>query len=106
VRHMCQHCEVPTCVSVCPVGALSKLEEGPVLYDGYKWAAPQFPGPPGGGNQWKAIMQPSRLCRRRAAAQQSAIKGDQSHAAAHGRSGPCGERVAVSSPWPRLWNGC
>jgi formate dehydrogenase iron-sulfur subunit len=36
VRHMCQHCDVPTCVSVCPVGALSKLAEGPVLYDGYK----------------------------------------------------------------------
>jgi len=36
VRHMCQHCDVPTCVSVCPVGALSKLAEGPVLYDGEK----------------------------------------------------------------------
>ncbi len=36
IRRMCQHCEVPTCVSVCPVGALSKLEAGPVAYDGEK----------------------------------------------------------------------
>lgn len=36
VRHMCQHCEVPTCVSVCPVGALTKTEAGPVAYDGNK----------------------------------------------------------------------
>ena len=36
VRRMCQHCEEPTCVSVCPVGALTKLEAGPVLYDGGK----------------------------------------------------------------------
>jgi formate dehydrogenase iron-sulfur subunit len=33
VRRMCQHCIEPTCVSVCPVGALSKTPEGPVLYD-------------------------------------------------------------------------
>ena len=36
VRHMCQHCDVPTCVSVCPVAALKKVPEGPVLYDGEK----------------------------------------------------------------------
>ena len=36
VRRMCQHCDVPTCVSVCPVGAFTKLAEGPVLYDAYK----------------------------------------------------------------------
>ncbi len=33
VRRMCQHCEEPTCVSVCPVGAFTKTAEGPVLYD-------------------------------------------------------------------------
>jgi formate dehydrogenase iron-sulfur subunit len=36
IRRMCQHCDVPTCVSVCPVAALSKADEGPVAYDGEK----------------------------------------------------------------------
>ncbi|BDU74481.1 4Fe-4S dicluster domain-containing protein [Mesoterricola silvestris] len=36
VRHMCQHCDIPTCVSACPVGALEKRADGPVLYDGDK----------------------------------------------------------------------
>ena len=33
VRRMCMHCEVPTCASVCPVAALKKTPEGPVVYD-------------------------------------------------------------------------
>jgi len=33
VRRLCMHCLVPTCVSVCPVGALIKTAEGPVVYD-------------------------------------------------------------------------
>jgi len=33
VRRMCQHCVEPTCASVCPVGAFTKLVEGPVVYD-------------------------------------------------------------------------
>lgn len=34
VRRLCMHCAEPTCVSVCPVGALRKTVEGPVVYDG------------------------------------------------------------------------
>jgi formate dehydrogenase iron-sulfur subunit len=33
VRKQCQHCDEPACVSVCPVGALVKTPEGPVIYD-------------------------------------------------------------------------
>jgi formate dehydrogenase iron-sulfur subunit len=33
VRRLCQHCNEPTCASVCPVGAFTKTAEGPVLYD-------------------------------------------------------------------------
>jgi formate dehydrogenase iron-sulfur subunit len=32
VKHQCMHCIDPACVSVCPVGALEKLESGPVIY--------------------------------------------------------------------------
>ncbi len=33
VRKQCRHCLVPACVTACPVGALHKTEEGPVVYD-------------------------------------------------------------------------
>jgi formate dehydrogenase iron-sulfur subunit len=33
VRKFCMHCLDPTCVSVCPVGALRKTSTGPVVYD-------------------------------------------------------------------------
>ena len=33
IRKLCMHCLVPTCVSVCPVAALTKSAEGPVVYD-------------------------------------------------------------------------
>ncbi len=36
VRHLCMHCLVPTCASVCPVAALKKTPEGPVVYDSEK----------------------------------------------------------------------
>jgi formate dehydrogenase iron-sulfur subunit len=32
VRQQCFHCIEPTCVSVCPVAALQKSEDGPVFY--------------------------------------------------------------------------
>ena len=32
-KWQCMHCVNPTCVTVCPTGALYKTEEGPVLYD-------------------------------------------------------------------------
>lgn len=33
VRRQCMHCLEPACASVCPVGALHKTPEGPVVYD-------------------------------------------------------------------------
>jgi formate dehydrogenase iron-sulfur subunit len=33
VKRQCMHCLDPACVSVCPVGALQKTSEGPVVYD-------------------------------------------------------------------------
>lgn len=36
VRRHCMHCEEPACASVCPVGALHKTREGPVVYDASK----------------------------------------------------------------------
>jgi len=32
VRRQCMHCLDPACASVCPVGALEKTQEGPVIY--------------------------------------------------------------------------
>lgn len=32
VKNQCMHCIDPACVSVCPVAALQKLENGPVVY--------------------------------------------------------------------------
>lgn len=36
VRRFCMHCAEPACASVCPVGALHKTANGPVLYDADK----------------------------------------------------------------------
>jgi len=36
VRKQCRHCLEPACASACPVGALHKTKEGPVVYDSEK----------------------------------------------------------------------
>jgi formate dehydrogenase iron-sulfur subunit len=36
VRRLCMHCEQPSCASACPVSALKKSAEGPVVYDASK----------------------------------------------------------------------
>ena len=36
VRKQCRHCVDPACASACPVGALHKTPEGPVVYDNDK----------------------------------------------------------------------
>ena len=36
ISRRCMHCQDPACVSVCPVGALQKLADGPVVYDDEK----------------------------------------------------------------------
>jgi formate dehydrogenase iron-sulfur subunit len=36
VRKQCRHCLEPACASACPVGALHKTPEGPVVYDAGK----------------------------------------------------------------------
>jgi len=33
IRRICMHCNAPTCASVCPVGAMKKTPDGPVVYD-------------------------------------------------------------------------
>ena len=36
MRRLCMHCEKPACASACPVGALHKTKDGPVVYDVWK----------------------------------------------------------------------
>ena len=36
VKFQCMHCNDPSCVSACIVGAFSKSEKGPVVYDAWK----------------------------------------------------------------------
>lgn len=32
-KFQCMHCKIPACLNACPVGAFTKTDEGPVLYD-------------------------------------------------------------------------
>lgn len=32
IKNQCMHCKAPACASACPVGALEKIEAGPVVY--------------------------------------------------------------------------
>lgn len=34
-KRQCMHCIDPACASACPVGAIKKTKDGPVIYDGY-----------------------------------------------------------------------
>lgn len=36
VRRMCYHCNDPACASACPVAAIVKTKEGPVVYDEHR----------------------------------------------------------------------
>ncbi len=66
VRRMCMHCLTPTCAASCPVGALSKSPEGPVLYDESRcigcryciqacpFSAPRY--------EWGAVLPRMRKC--------------------------------------------
>ncbi len=72
VRRMCQHCQDPTCVSVCPVGAFTKTAEGPVLYDEskcigcrYCMQACPFQAPRYEWSSLKPRVQKCRLCSER-----------------------------------------
>jgi formate dehydrogenase iron-sulfur subunit len=33
IKRQCNHCNYPACASACPVGALKKMPDGPVVYD-------------------------------------------------------------------------
>lgn len=66
VKNQCMHCLEPACASVCPVGALEKLESGPVIYHGercigcrYCMAACPFGIPK---SQWSATLPLIQKC--------------------------------------------
>jgi len=69
VRKMCMHCETPSCVTVCPVGALVKKESGAVVYDAdrcmgcrYCMVACPFGVPTFEWNEWNPRVRKCILC--------------------------------------------
>ena len=75
VRRMCMHCEQPTCVSACLVGAFRKTETGAVLYDEskcigcrYCMQACPFEVPRYEWNSLSPRVQKCRMCYERVAA--------------------------------------
>jgi formate dehydrogenase iron-sulfur subunit len=65
-KRQCMHCDDPACASACPVTALHKTAEGPVIYDSDKcigcryciWACP-FGAPTA---QWDSVTPKIRKC--------------------------------------------
>jgi formate dehydrogenase iron-sulfur subunit len=75
VRRLCMHCEQPTCVSACLVGAFRKTETGAVLYDEtkcigcrYCMQACPFEVPRYEWNSLAPRVQKCRMCYERVAA--------------------------------------
>lgn len=75
IRKACMHCEDPACVSVCPVGALRKNEDGAVTYDTarcmgcrYCMVACPFSVPRYEWNEVNPLMKKCELCTARRAA--------------------------------------
>jgi len=69
VRKLCMHCEHPSCVAVCPVGALAKKETGAVVYDvqkcmgcRYCMVACPFEVPTFEWNEWNPRIRKCTLC--------------------------------------------
>ncbi len=69
VRKLCMHCEHPSCVAVCPVGALTKKESGAVVYDAnkcfgcrYCLVACPFEVPTYEWDEWNPRMMKCNLC--------------------------------------------
>jgi formate dehydrogenase iron-sulfur subunit len=69
VRRLCMHCEHPSCVAVCPVGALTKKESGAVVYDAdkcmgcrYCLVACPFEVPTYEWNEWNPRVRKCILC--------------------------------------------
>jgi formate dehydrogenase iron-sulfur subunit len=80
VKRQCMHCIEPACVSVCPVGALEKLESGPVVYHAercigcrYCMAACPFEVPKSQWDKNLPLIQKCDFCADRQAAGQEPV---------------------------------